>query len=847
MSVEKIWRLLNKTDSPYPTMLAWIFAAIPALSAAALIAGSTANCPTNDYSYLMPRIGKMLEPGYDWLGLARDSSMSSHCLLVPMFFHLLNMWLLKWNITFELYLGLLLAFARVVLIDKMISPSVSPSSANGARPGQRSILSALVLVAISALSFGAANVSVMLYNLTAVAYGITFLFFILGLWALYRFENSTKGLLLMVLFGFLSSFSNGGSAMFSWICYGFYVLLQPAKNRLWGLATCAVSFIACMGAISYLVHSGGIESYTIKPHIPDVKMFLQCFALPFLTQTTAAITYSNPGLVIGAAAWLIAAFLLFILIKKRFCSKSVAFCLILALFAALNTIAVSAFRFMVAPWYDAFAALFWIAIIGVAVNLATRFQPGAEAQSPGEAASPIQGEAASPIQDQASPGEGQATIAPGKGNFSAGRSLALACLPLCLVYILFFCSNLSYRDKDSFRDSHCPATETAMRHFTTAPTYAEANLFSFSIGEYRRVKALCEPLARHGLAAFGTGKHVLLQGDFLLPDVTVHVSDPQSDVYWIDGQSTRKHHQWSEPQHLNLALAGKSSLSWPVEISPRARESFLLTKYALASSKKNHAGVEQTMTGTLQIIDKKTHLPVYAKPLRAKANQEWQPVRVDLLPYKGSAIEVRLTGDNKTSQANEALVFESPQIALTEFPQPELPPTEVFTLKPANTELSSDFRGPDQEEYLWSLNENIWDLNSLDRISPDQKSKDSLPDSAKFKVTKSLSSVTYKPALEIPLTSVDRFYIEIAVPEKIRPRAVCCQMVLNGNYLRQIFIPLLDDAQMHRYTFDLKLCNFSSKEKIMGFKVLPIFNVEPVVEPGKDCIVGLGKIGFLKP
>jgi hypothetical protein len=789
----KILRQSSNSGSFYLNVFAFAIGALPIVCVIWLIYSSSVNAPTNDYVDLTPRIGKMLEAGYDWTKFPRDCSQSSHCYLLPMLVHLLNIFLFKWNVTLELYLGLVLCLIRVVLLDKMLCP------------GKRTGISAVVMIAIYGLSFGASNVAVLLYNLTAIAYGIAFLSFILGLYALYLFDNSKKGLLLMLLCGFAASFSHGGSAIFSWISYSLYIAVHSAKNRLAGLLTCLIGLALSASSISFLIHSGGIQKATLHPHLPDVRMYLQCFALPFLRQTILPYPFTNQGTAIGVVGFLTMAILLLVTVRRRLVTKTVCICLALAAFATMNIFAATLFRSYVAPWYGSFAALFWIAIIGISINLVD--QRGGEATEDSSSAR------------------------------KKGLSVAVMALPICFVYVAFFCSNLTYRDKDSFCDSHCPASASAMTNFATCPTYGEANLFSFTIGSYERVAALAEPLARHGLACFQDQRLLSLQGDWLFPQVRTYFRSKHSEVHWIAGQSMRKSHEWNEPQHLNLALIADTTVVWPVTIPVNSTEALFSTKFSCIETKKSKSKENQNQLahGEISIFDSKTSKVLFNKPL----GPDSLPIVVDLKPYGGQSLAIKFCSTTPDTGADSALIFEWPTIKIKAKLDPGQSLAGPVIVKPANTELSPAFRGPGSGDYIWPLDPALWDLEGLDRIAQDNTSNKAWT----LKATKALSSVTYKPALSIPINSVDRFYIEISVPAKVTPRAVCCQMVINGSYLRQIFMPLLGDGRLHRYTYDLKLCNLNCTDTVTGFKVLPIFTVEP----GADCNISIGNIAFLKP
>ena len=86
--------------------------------------------------------------------------------------------------------------------------------------------------------------------------------------------------------------------------------------------------------------------------------------------------------------------------------------------------------------------------------------------------------------------------------------------------------------------------------------------------------------------------------------------------------------------------------------------------------------------------------------------------------------------------------------------------------------------------------------------------------------------------------------MEIAVPENVRPRALCCQLVINGTELKQVFIPLLKDSKLHRYVYDLKLLELNADDNIVGFKLLPVYMYQ---SPGDapPLQIEIGRIGFL--
>lgn len=752
-----------------------------------LVCTSCSNVPTNDFAELVGKICKILDPGYNWTNLISDCSMSSHCIVLPLSMHLINARLFQWNVQLDLFLGLSLAFIRGLAIFFACT-----------RKGTRTDISALLLLlAIAWFTFGAANTSVLLYNEASVAYGVTLLGFVLGAFCLSLAENGAVMLPFFCGWALVASFSNGGSALFSWPCYGAQIILSQFKKQTMVRAAAVLVFGGAIsaGLILYLLKSNSLNHSTISPHPPNPLLLLQGLALPFLNGTTLPQLWTTPGLLLGSIGLVLLLSLAVYYTVNRLWLKESAFALSLALFAILNLLAAAIFRPIMAPWYSVYAGFFWIAVLALLSGL--------------------------------------------QRQFFAAKKIKLAVLSTlvsvsCL--LLLALSNLSYRDKDAFRFSHGPASEGVMRHFLDVPTYGEINLFSFTVGGYERIADLARPLAARGLAVFAGPQCISLQSEFVLPTVRFSLPSHSGQCRFVKGANLRGQASWKDPDRLNLALIGSAACDWLLPID-ELTESGRIETAIIGGRGKNVGG-----RASIKVLDAVSNVVLHSEDY--KPSSSWQNVVIDLAPYLKESPRrlfklVLQSGSDEVRESKQYAIFANPRLYLAK----KKDWSKVLSNLPqcpANTEFSASFYGPGPGDLVYVADQSNFSLLGLEPLS----APGAQTNAHQFEVVDYLSSLTFVKGLRLDGRAADRFYVEIAVPENVRPRALCCQLVINGTELKQVFIPLLKDSKLHSYVYDLKLLELNADDNIVGFKLLPVYMYQ---SPGDapPLQIEIGKIGFL--
>ncbi|MCA0315926.1 MAG: hypothetical protein LCH63_19055 [Candidatus Melainabacteria bacterium] len=766
-------------------------AVAPLFFSAYLISSSAANVPTNDFVELVERMMRILSPGYDLKNLVFDCSMSSHCLLLPLSVHLLNARFFQWNVPLELYLGLGMAALRVILIYILLTEIKH----------RQGLFSFTLLWQIAYCSLGAGAVTVLLYNETSIAFGTILLAYFLGLFALRYWQETKFGLVVILFCGFLSAMTNACDAMATWLTYLIAALALPSKHRLRTVCTLGLGAVISVLFIVYLLSSPYLSKDGMSPHFPDLVLFLQSVSLIYRRDLVSPAAFpageSIYGVVLAVCGLLLYLFLLYRYAASRRVATDFAavpaFSLALAVYGLAHLAAVSFFRTTLAPWYATYSAIFWFALYGLILHAA--------------------GCPDSPFQQ--------------KGRLMLRMALFLSLVPLII-------ANLSYKDKDAFRLSHSPATEAALRRFYQCPTYAEQNLFTYTVGEFDRVSALARPLAARGLAAFANKQEVSLQSEFLFANVKIEPACSEGYCAFVDGRRERK---WNVPEKLNLAIKGKSAVYWTIDLSSEISSARFESSLDFLPSPGLGRQVAEKQQARLAIYE----AGAKTAPLLQKTWQDVRssrPISIDLHDYLGKSIVLELSADAAPDSVSHpasgaAVVFVYPRLALVKTVR-DFAALAARPSKPENTDLSDSFRRPEKSDLCWSLQSDESRF-SFEGLRPLKQ--------AAYLLEKQLACFTYKSNLLVDPAQFDRFYIEIGANQSIKPRAVCCQLLLSGNRLESLLLPLLADEAVHGYTYDLKLLGLKAGDKIIGFKVLPAYLFAP---NGKDNVLQIERVGFLR-
>lgn len=758
--------------------LAVAVALLPLFFQAYLISTSSANVPTNDFVELVERMMRILSPGYDFRNLVFDCSMSSHCLLLPLSVHLLNASFCQWNVPLELYFGLAMAALRVVLLFLLLTE----------RNYRQELSSSTLLWQIAYCSLGAGAVTVLLYNETSIAFGTILLAYFLGLFALRYRQESKLGLVLVLFCGFLSAMTNACDALATWLTYLIAALSLQSKHRLRTVGTIGFGAALSLLFVFYLLSSPFLSKEGMSPHQPNLVLFLESISLIYKRDLLSPALFpageSIYGIVLAAGGLALYALLLYKYIAAKRFSTVPAFSLALAVYGLAHLAAVSLFRTSLAPWYGTYSALFWFALYALMVHAFSSSD--------------------TPFQQ--------------RGRFCLRLLSMAALLPLIL-------ANLSYKDKDAFRLSHSPASEAALRRYYQCPTYAEQNLFSYSVGEFDRVSTLARPLAAKGLAAFSNKQEVSLQSEFLFANVQFEPATSKGQCAFVDG---RRQCKWNVPEKLNLAIKGKSAVFWTIDLASDISSArfvsdldFVFTGHSCTYADGPTAKLVVYEAGdkSAPLLEKVWYSALYS-----------QPISIDLHDFLGKSIVIELSAE---ADSCSTAVFSYPRLEL----EKSIAALASKPSKPENTDLSDSFRRPEKSDLCWSLRyePELPAIFNIEGLKPLGRSL--------YLLEKQFACFTYKSNLVIDPAQFDRFYIELAADNSIKPRAVCCQLLLNGNRLESLLVPLLADEAVHGYSFELKLLDLKAGDKITGFKVLPAYLFAP---NGDKNVLQIERVGFLR-
>jgi hypothetical protein len=398
-----------------------------------------------------------------------------------------------------------------------------------------------------------------------------------------------------------------------------------------------------------------------------------------------------------------------------------------------------------------------------------------------------------------------------------------ACLGVLAVLLAY--TNRTYEDKAFYLYSRAPASAATLRHFRTAPTYAEGLVFQWGIGRPDEVPALGRVLERHGLSVFAPRQRWPLQGDWVLDTVRLSEADGAPEVIWRNGTDPTPL-PFSHYKHLDLFLHPPNAVLWQVSL-PSALEQASFRSAVRAAGTAAPGGAEcelrvEAPAGRNRVLWSQRLEP---------GQMSWVPCQVSLTEYAGQTITLRL--------ASRGLPDTPPGGALWRYPVIDValggptPPGEG-PVRPANTDLSplqpKPLKGdPD----LLAQRPKAWRASGMERVA-------GRPGVWRLGNTPSL---TYIAPLRLPLKGYSHFFVRLTVPEKLATRY--CRLGLTFDAHpghRVVDIPLLPDGRPHTYTYDLKLLGAARPSRLTGLRLEPV----PHLKAAQGMEVELAGFGLIR-
>lgn len=737
------------------------------------VATTGGNVLSNDYIDWTILISRMLDGNYDWRCAVGDTFVGAHSVLLPVLVFWSDAYLFAWNVHADLLVGLVITFARsLLLFDTLTNPSSGK-------------VKWILFPIIMALNFGASQASVLLFGETSIPIGLALLGFTIALWGVCKFNRAAP--LVLVLGGLISSYSFGNTLP-CWATLTLaLVLLRPKDIRsyLAIIAGCAVTALPYALRFKANVPSVGSENTQIVSFV-NLPFIINLLGRPFAPNVGTNFGWMTRSVVASVIALLLfgAIAVSYQRIDKALRNKAVPSLLVLV-YGISSIWFISLFRTFVMPWYIPMASMFWIGLAGLACcsisetdsDLKTRLRAVPNTERITEIL---------------------------RADY---KCYLAATLVVFSISVLFLSSNLRYDDKDCFARTSSPASEATLRNYDTAPTYCEDLLFQWGGGAFARdMKLLAEPLRKHMLSAFAPEQTWSLQGDFAIGKVSVNDYFSADGVEFIQGRNANRRKSWSSMEHLNLFVAPNHSVRWDMRIPEQAQSAQFASAVCSAERSTNDGG-----TVELQVLSSADSKVLLRQNI--DVGNDWRPIELSLLPYRGKDISILLSPAQDKASCDS--VWRYPRIDLVLIRDAQNV-SQPVPLHPANTELYATVPAPtDRDLSFDGFPNESWNVAGL-QLSDARK----LPVTT-FNTIAPMAAISTATPLNIDLSKYSELYVEMSASEHFDLRAMYFTMRFSDGTMRTFCISLLPDEKLHQYTYDLKLLEVPSKCTLTAITLSP--------------------------
>jgi hypothetical protein len=781
-----------------------------------LIVSTGANNVCVDYAAFLHVVDKVLSGQYQWLSIFSDSFIRTHLVLFPVLLHTAIAYVTHWDVTFELYIGMAIHVIRAFLIADLLANRISNRSTRLAVTG-----------GVFALVFAMSQTCIMIYGEASIAIGLCLLGFTLALWSLCKFGRTPRGLALMVAGGILSSFSFG-NVLPCWLTLLVAIFYLPARGWVqhWDVKYAGSHaglnhgsrnhgmglFVSRQVAVAYWLigtvvsltpyyyflanRSSGNPELTKTFGIFDPVFVLNALGRPFARDM--GLNYGRlPGAEISAVLLLVIVVALVMPIissRMRICNAT-RISVLLFVYGFLSIWSVGVFRTHIAPWYASMSLYCWLAVFGVCAASLSR----------------------------ACNVDGSLTR---RMRTALGTTAAAGIVAIVVLYLM---TNVSYGDKQFFLNARAPVSGEYLREYPTAPTFLESTIFS-NDGRPDRIVSFAGSLKKHELCVFSPNQTWALQGQFALDNVVVERASGSKRVIWLNGRSLRGAKSWRDYHHLNLLVPSGNVVEWRFKVPADAKEAVFNTSVSGYSEAAGKCATKPSkVVSTISVL---SDAP-YAVPDRAAAvarnnsqssggasyvtccDNNWKPVRLNLLPYRGKPVTIRLglssQGDRYSGLCDDrdcipsSVLFMYPHIDVVKEPAPK-PKDSATTvvLSPSNTDLSPRFPNHYFQRFdLPALDSGAWkDMNM--GLAAD---------------TSRAIPARYWTVLPTDGLVVDNFDYMMMQLEPLPGKEWCSlkmHLQFDDGTTDGFSMPLMPDNASHKYVYPVKLMTQRGGAKLVG-------------------------------
>ena len=735
------------------------------------------NTLSSDDGFLIPRfLGQVLGGGYNWLRFPEDTFRNAHSHLFPALTYLVMSRLNHLNIYWVLYLGVALAAAKLILLHS----SITYPFRDRARWGRL-----LMWPLLSALVFSVSQMSVFEHGLQTLMTGFSQLGLAVSVWALARYPGRWTGVIIALTSAIVASLSfASGLGLFPLILGGM-ILLRFRKIGQYLLIIVGGGLIASLYRHFLYSDPATAGGNTAILRRFDPAFITETLGRPFVNQLVNISASSGPARIIGyfgIALTIIVVVFLILRGGRRELSRYIPG-LLLALGGLGIVWQISMTRVVSSPWYTTFALDFWIGLTGMAY--ACSHKPTA------------------------------ARLEPEKRGAGA-RILAWA--PQCniavivIISLLWANSNRSWSDKSFFLRTRAPVSAASLRNYRTAPTYSEGTLEAWPMGSSPwYVEGLAKPLEDYHLSVFAPHQEWSLQGDSILCNVDYHQPAGTDRIIWSqDLGSTRG--DFRDYRHLNLFIPDGGWVEWTITLPLEVDRAELRSAVAISDPVPKELPNSDVGFAVYVRPQDGEETELFRKGLNG-LEKGWDSFSVQLSQYRGQTITLRFS--ERSSVHSLSGLFRYPTIDLnvrySDHNQGESRP-----MAPCNTDLSAEFKKPGPEDFQFTMdNSDLW---KCDQLAPVGRGA-ALSTCA---VTGTNPSIEYRGSIGLNLDHYKRFFLTVSMSTEIQPRLATVYFTTTNDmhpWSHWFSIPLLQDDELHTYTFDLRLEDDLGGAELTGLKI----------------------------
>lgn len=726
--------------------------------------------PSNDHVEFIHVLDQVLAGTYSWPNLFRDtfSVASGHSLTLPILAQVLLSFLSKrYLFVLPIFIGLFLQIIKLFLIFNIFTFKTKRWE------------KWLLLPVLSFLVFSPSQISIFEFDFAIIGEAFYHLGLTIGIWGLVRFPNKWMGIFLVIIGGFFASWSYGGGPLL-WPIFLLGMILFGYRNFKYYLIFCFSGLVSIFPYFYFLFLDPHSASPPQLVSLFNFKLLVRYIGLPLSSRLEVNSEFTS-----GVFGILFLASGIFLLVqrgKKAFHQALPA--LMFIGFSLLNMLQIILFRTNITPWYSSPFSFFWIGLVGLAYLFVTN--------------------------------QKDFSLFPIRGNSKNIASFIWSFSYLGVLAFLYWTTNQTIADKSYYLRSRTPVSASCLRNYKTAPTYCEQTLFLWKPGYFNYLEMLAAPLERHNLSVFSPRQIWSLQGEFILGNVNMAETPGVPGIFWTKDLSTTPI-KWSgtEYRHLNLFLHTPNSIKWEVSLPSNLKKAELHSAVAISRS----APYDPESNGIIFEVmiepeggTKKGYFAKYVAP----DQREWQDFSIPLTQFKGQTVTLHLGSKFGENLLHDWGMYRFPYIDI--LLEGENSNKETRGIRPSNTDLSTKMPKPTENDYVFEIGDKTqWNVNGMTPVISDEKQIDRW-------ILSEDPSFEYKMPLNLELKDYTNIYFRIKISPIFSPISSQVWFQIDGQegFQKNVYIPLLADGKFHQYTFDLKLLNLSSQNRLTSIRLDPV-------------------------